>query len=111
LISTAENKATHVGKAGTLLGFTTDPRYSVVSQPFGPGDGLIAYTDGVPLPRALPKIHKIYDTYRHLDPDSGAKYMAVEATEKHASLEPLMPDDVSLVWIAWRTAADMMKSA
>lgn len=102
LIAAKNNKAVYMGKAGSLLGLSREPQLTMTTQTFGPGDSLIAFTDGVPFPRALAKVQNIFETYRHLDPDSGAKYMTIEAKERYAVSDVRFEDDVSLVWFSWR---------
>ena len=41
-----------------------------------------------------------------LDPDSGAKYMAVEAWERQLEFAKPSEDDISLVWFRWRRAGE-----
>jgi len=101
-----EQQGAYVGKPGSLLGLTMGPKLTVVTVPFRAGDSVVAYTDGVPFPRASSKVQKIFETYRHLDPDSAAKYMAVEAREQSPTVGDHFDDDVSLVWFRRRDSRD-----
>lgn len=95
----------YVGKPGSLLGLTRAPKLTVVTCPFLAGDSVVAYTDGVPFPRTPARVRKIFETYRHLDPDSAAKFMTIEARDQSPTSGATFDDDVSLIWFSKRTTA------
>jgi serine phosphatase RsbU (regulator of sigma subunit) len=100
-----------LGQPATLLGIMPALTFQARSYLLDPGDSVLAYTDGVPFPRSLVKVSQIFEKYRHLDADSGAKYMAVEARERQQEYGRLAEDDVSLVWFRWGTGDPLKQSA
>jgi serine phosphatase RsbU (regulator of sigma subunit) len=103
-LSPTQLRAAYLGKPMSILGHLPGLVVRASAHPFQPGDSILAYTDGIPFPRALGRVQEIFDAYRHLDPESAARSMAADARERAPKLGAyrVIDDDASLIWVRWK---------
>jgi serine phosphatase RsbU (regulator of sigma subunit) len=102
-----------IGKVNNLLGVSLDHSFTAKSYDLRPGDNLVAFTDGVLLPRRLDQIRATFHRYAHHTPEAAARYAALEGWEAktHAS-GARINDDISLIWLRYqgKTAGALAKA-